>query len=107
MAMTPRDHYNNFSAVVYQNLGTTLAPLVSLFGGMVPRGAGQPNPLQSLGNLKPSLFAIYGEPDRISIATAGDALGMGMSVLSGNILGMAGGGVPFAGMQQMHGTHVR
>ena len=40
VALLPRDHYNNFSAVIYQNLGTTLAPLVSLFGGMIPQGRG-------------------------------------------------------------------
>ena len=38
IALLPRDHYNNFSAVIYQNLGTTLAPIISLFGGMVPQG---------------------------------------------------------------------
>jgi hypothetical protein len=107
IAMTPRDHYNNFSAVVYQKLGTTLAPLVSLFGAFAQPKAGQPNPLSSLGNMKPSLFAIYGEPDRISIATNGDALGMGLTgMLSGNIMGMAGG-LPFGGMRQMQGTHAR
>ena len=40
VALMPRDHYNNFSAVIYQNLGTTLAPIISLFGGMIPQGRG-------------------------------------------------------------------
>ena len=38
VALLPRDHYNNFSALIYQNLGTTLAPIVSLLGGLVPQG---------------------------------------------------------------------
>ena len=40
IALLPRDHYNNFSALIYQNLGTTLAPIISLFGGMIPQGRG-------------------------------------------------------------------
>ena len=43
VALLPRDHYNNFSALIYQNLGTTLAPIISLFGGMVPQGRGGAN----------------------------------------------------------------
>ena len=42
ISMEPRDRHVNFSAVVYQNLGTTLAPLAGLlsaFGGAgVPSG---------------------------------------------------------------------
>src|SRR5262249_42416016 len=107
IAMTPRDHYANFSAVVYQKLGTTLAPLVGLLGALGPQNGGRANPIFSLGNMKPSLVAIYGESDRVSIATNGDALGMGMtSLLSGNIVGMAGSGLPFGRMPQMQGTHV-
>src|SRR4029077_17241401 len=37
VSLLPRDQYNNFSALIYQNLGTTLAPIISLFGGMVPQ----------------------------------------------------------------------
>ena len=36
VAMTPRDRFTNFSAVIYQNLGTTLAPLVGLLGAFAP-----------------------------------------------------------------------
>ena len=80
----------NFSAVVYQNLGTTLAPLAGLlsaFGGAgVPSGPGRQNPLQDLGNLKPSLIAAYGEPDRITIASNENVLGKSVTdLLSGNL----------------------
>jgi hypothetical protein len=90
MAMTPRDHYANFSALFYQNLGTTLAPLAGLlgaFGGNPGRQSG----LQNLGNMKPVFVAAYGEPDRLTFATNGNVLGMSLSALmSGNVLSMAG-----------------
>ena len=86
VALLPRDHYNNFSAVIYQNLGTTLAPLVSLFGGMIPQGRGSDNMLQGLGNMKSTLIAAYGEPDRISVATNGNLMGMSINnLITGNL----------------------
>ncbi len=78
VALLPRDHYNNFSALIYQNLGTTLAPIVSLFGGMIPQGRGGPqanNLMQGLSNMKSTLIAAYGEPDRISVASSGESNG--------------------------------
>lgn len=103
LAMAPRDHYANFSGLFYQNLGTTLAPLVGLLGAFAPPAkSGQPNPLQSLGNMKPILIAAYGEPDRISFATSGNVLGMSLTnLMSGNLLGIAGNALPF---KQFQGT---
>jgi FecR-like protein/putative zinc finger protein len=86
VALLPRDHYNNFSAVIYQNLGTTLAPIISLFGGMVPQGRGNANMMQNLGNMKSTMIAAYGEPDRISVATSGNLMGMSLSnLITGNL----------------------
>ena len=87
VALLPRDHYNNFSALIYQNLGTTLAPLVSLFGGMLPQGrGGQTNGLANLGNMKSTLIAAYGEPDRISVSTSGNLMGMSLNnLITGNL----------------------
>jgi hypothetical protein len=87
VALLPRDHYNNFSALIYQNLGTTLAPIISLFGGMVPQGRGpQANMMQGLSNMKSTLIAVYGEPDRISVATSGNLMGMSFSnLITGNL----------------------
>jgi ferric-dicitrate binding protein FerR (iron transport regulator) len=104
LSMEPRDGHVNFSAVVYQNLGTTLAPLAGLlsaFGGAgVPSGPGGRNPLQDLGNLKPSLIAAYGEPDRITVASNGNVLGKSVTdLLSGNLLGIAGSALPFSQLQ--------
>ena len=101
LSMEPRDHYANFSAVIYQNLGTTLAPLAGLLDAFAA-GPGRQIPLQNLSNLKPSLIAAYAEPDRITIASNGNALGKSMTdLLSGNLSGIAGSALPFS---QMMGT---
>jgi len=87
-ALIPRDRYANFSGVVYQNLGSTLAPFASLFA---PQRAG------SLGNLKPFLIAAYGEPDRVAVAATGDVLGMSLnSFLTGSVFRMATNALPWA-----------
>jgi hypothetical protein len=88
MAMLPRDHYNNFSGLIYQNLGTTLAPLVSMFGGMIPQGRGPQAGamLQGLSNMKSTMIAAYAEPDRISVATSGNLMGMSINnLITGNL----------------------
>jgi hypothetical protein len=96
LSMEPRDGHVNFSAVVYQNLGTTLAPLAGLLDAF-GRGARGPQ-IPDLGNLKPSLIAAYGEPDRITIASNKNVLGKSVTdLLSGNLAGA----LPFS---QMMGT---
>jgi len=101
-AMVPRDRYANFSAVIYQNLGTTLAPIVGLLGNMIPQPpAGRPNPMAALGNMKSTLIAAYGEPDRISMAGTGNLMGINVvSLLTGGLQGA----IPF---NQMMGTSRR
>jgi len=102
VALIPRDRYANFSAVIYQNLGTTLAPIAGLLSGMIPQGRpGQPNPMAVLGNMKSTLIAAYGEPDRISVATSGNLLGINPSAL---LSGGLSGAIPFP---QMMGTSGR
>jgi len=95
-SLIPRDHYANFSAVVYQNLGSTLAPLAGLLGSFQPPNAGPHPPLSNLGNLKPFMITAYGEPDRITLAGTGEVPGISFnSFLSGGILGMAANGMHF------------
>jgi len=85
--MLPRDPHTDFSAVVFQNLGTTLAPLA----GLLPQQAAQ-----SIGNLKPSLIAAYADSGSIALASTGDLLGMKLNTfLSGSLSGMAGNAMPF------------
>ena len=107
LGLTPRDQQVNFSAVIYQNLGSSLAPLATLAGALIPQRNGQNNgiQLQGLNNIKPTLFAVYGEPDRITMAATGDVLGSTLeNLMSGDIRGLAGVGLPFS---QMMGTHER
>jgi hypothetical protein len=101
LELTPRDQHVNFSVVIYQNLGTTLAPFAAIAGAFMPQGAaGRGNPLQGLNDVKPALYAVYGEPDRITMTANGDVLGSTLTnLMSGNLLGMAG--LP---INQMFGT---
>jgi hypothetical protein len=88
ISMEPSDRHVNFSAVVYQNLGTTLAPLAGLLEAFGRGGRGRQIPLQDLGNLEPSLIAAYAEPDRITIASNKNVLGKSVTdLLSGNLAG--------------------
>jgi FecR protein len=104
--MIPRDQHVNFSAVIYQNLGTSLAPLAALAGALIPQRNGQNAPqLQGLNNVKPTLFAVYGEPDRITMRANGDVLASTLeNLLSGNLRSLAGVGLPFG---QIMGTQQR
>jgi len=106
LALTPRDRHVNFSVVIYQNLGTTLAPFAALAGAFMPAGASaHGNPLQALSDVKPALYAVYGEPDRITMTANGDVLGSTLAnLMSGNLLGMAGLSLP---INQMFGTHAQ
>ena len=88
-ALLPHDSYTDFSAVVYQNLGTTLAPFASLLG---PKGS-------ALSHLKPLLITAYGQPDHLTLASAGDLLGFSFNnALSGGIFGIAKDVLPMAGL---------
>ncbi len=106
VALEPHDRHDNFSLVMYENLGTTLAPLANLLGAFVPQGrAGQGNPLEGLAHMKPLFLAAYGEPDRITLSGNGNGLGQGIaSLMGGNLMGMVGNVVPFP---QFQGTHRR
>lgn len=97
LEMTPRDRHLNFSAVIYQNLGDSLAPLAMLAGSMAPQGdSRRGNPLQGLTHVKPTLYAVYAEPDRIAMTANGEVIGSTLdNLLNGNIMGMTGLRLPF------------
>jgi hypothetical protein len=106
-SMMPRDHYTNFSAVVYQNLGSAIAPLAGLLQGMMPQGSGakQPPSLERLGGMKPTLMAAYAEPDRLTVAADADLIGPSIaSLVSGHLSGLAG---PVASFFDQKGTRER
>jgi hypothetical protein len=95
VALMPRDHYANFSAVIYQNLGSTLGPLIGMLGSLAPPSQGNANPLDKLANLQPSFIAAYGEQDRVTIAGAGNMMGMSPdNFANGSLLGIAGSALP-------------
>jgi hypothetical protein len=105
LAMIPRDHYANFSAVFYENLGTTLAPLASLMGAFGNGGPQQQKALEGLGNMKPTLVAAYGEPSSLTIASGDNVLGAGLTnLMTGNLAGLVGNVLPIG---QLAGSHHR
>jgi hypothetical protein len=76
-SLIPHDQYANFSAMVYYNVGSTLSPLVEHFHPAQSLSAQQQQSLQEIAaNLKPTLIAAYGEPDRITFATSGSLFAM-------------------------------
>ena len=81
---------------MYENFGTTLAPLAGLAGAFLPRmGPDQQKSLQKLGNLKPLLYAAYAEPDRMTIASSDNVLGSSLTnLMTGNIGGIVGNAIP-------------
>jgi hypothetical protein len=95
--LAPRDHYADFSGVIYQNLGPSVGPIAGLLGSFLPKQAGrEPAGLvASLSTMKPSLIAAYGEPDRLTVATGSNLIGNGLaSVMTGNLAGIVGSAVP-------------
>jgi hypothetical protein len=106
LALLPRDRYANFSGMIYQNLGSTLAPLVGLFGGMAKMSPEGEKMLHDVSNLKATLITIYGETDRIEIAGTGDQFKLPVAqILTGNLSGLAGGVLPFGGGFAHRGEH--
>jgi hypothetical protein len=99
LSLLPRDRYANCSGLIYQNLGTTLAPLAGLLA-MGNVGGENAKQLNQLGNLKPMLIALYGEPDRIELAGTGEQFKVPIAaLLSGNLGGIVG--FPGAGRRAM------
>ena len=78
-AMLPADRFANFSGMVYQNLATGIAPILETMGGS--RGAAG-TPLQSvIAELKATLVTVYGEEDKITVASQGSLFGLSFANL--------------------------
>ncbi len=107
--LAPRDHYADFSGVIYQNLAPSIAPIAGLLGSFLPKqGGGQgAGFVQGLSTMKPSLIAAYGEPDRLTVATGSNLIGGSLAgAMTGNLAGIIGQAVPlpqFRG-RQMQGS---
>jgi hypothetical protein len=95
LELIPRDEEVNFSAVVYQNVAPILAPLSDTLGTMSRADDMDHQLWASLAaDAKPSLALLYGERDRIVLASSSEG-GLISSAL--NQLSGAGG---LLGMQQ-------
>lgn len=78
-AMLPADRFANFSGIVYQNLATGIAPILETMGGS---RAGAGTPMQTMiAGLKATLFTVYGEEDKITVASQGGVFGLGFANL--------------------------
>lgn len=96
-ALLPQGGQSNFSAVVFQNLGSALSPVLGLLGGSGSLSAEQQKALQALAaDAPPSLAYAYGEADRIVAATRGAGI-MGLNF--GTLMGL---GAILDGGQAMH-----
>jgi len=75
------DGHSNFSAFVYQNLGSALN---SIAGGLQAIAPNQKETIASLkANAAPSLVYAYGQPDRIELASSGSFFGFNLDSLGG------------------------
>jgi hypothetical protein len=68
--LLPADRYTNFSAMVYQNMGGQMAPILEGLKGRIPDAAAPGL------ELKPTLVTVYGEEDRITVAGQGSVFGL-------------------------------
>lgn len=79
-ALLPHDQHTGFSAMVYHDLGTALAPLA---GSMALAPEQKRSLLTAAAAAGPSLVVAYGEPDRIELASAGTFFGLRLEQLLG------------------------
>ncbi len=81
-ALVAPDGYSNFSAIVYQNMGSVLG---SLAGGLQAVAPDQKQAIAALqSNAAPSLVYAYGQPDRIELASTGSFFGFNLDSLGGS-----------------------
>jgi hypothetical protein len=81
-ALLPSDGYTNFSAIFYHNIGPVVRPLVEQIKAS---GTLTPQQQQSIGalqaNTAPGLIYVYGEPDRIVVASDTGFMGFDLGTL--------------------------
>jgi hypothetical protein len=91
--LLPSDGYTNFSAIFYHNIGPVVGPLVDQIKAI---GTLTPQQQQSIATLQantaPGLIYVYGEPDRIVVASDTGFMGFDLGTLM--TLGQGGGLFP-------------
>jgi hypothetical protein len=68
--LLPSDGYTNFSAIFYHNIGPVIGPLVEQIKTFGTLTAQQKQSIAALqANTAPGLIYVYGEPQRIVVAS--------------------------------------
>lgn len=81
-AQLPSNGYTNFSALFYHNLGSAVAPLADEWKASGLATAEQQKSIDALkANSTPGLIYVYGEPDRIVVASSSGFMGMNIDTL--------------------------
>ena len=90
-ALLPTDGYTNFSAIFYHNVGPVVGPLVDQIKSVGSLTAQQQQSIAALqANTTPGLIYVYGEPERIVVASNTGFMGFDLGTLM-----TMGRGVPF------------
>jgi hypothetical protein len=89
--LLPHDGYTNFSAIFYHNIGPVVGPLVDQIKAVGSLTAQQQQSIATLqANTAPGLIFVYGEPERIVVASDSGLMGFDL----GTILSMGQGSFP-------------
>ena len=92
-ALLPSDGYTNFSAIFYHNIGPVIGPLVDQIKAVGTLTAQQQKSIATLQeNTAPGLIYVYGEPQRIVVASNTGFMGFDLGTLM--TLGQGGGFPP-------------
>lgn len=89
-ALLPSDGYTNFSAIFYHNIGPVIGPLVDQIKSVGSLTSQQQQSIATLqANTAPGLIYVYGEPDRIVVASDTGFMGFDL----GTLMTMGQGGI--------------
>jgi ferric-dicitrate binding protein FerR (iron transport regulator) len=81
-ALLPSDGYTNFSAIFYHNIGPVIGPLVDQIKAVGTLTAEQQKSIATLqANTAPGLIYVYGEPERIVVASDTGFMGFDLGTL--------------------------
>ncbi|PYX30017.1 MAG: hypothetical protein DMG77_11070 [Acidobacteria bacterium] len=81
-ALLPSDGYTNFSAIFYHNIGPVVGPLVEQIKSVGTLTAQQQQSIAALqANTAPGLIYVYGEPERIVVASNTGFMGFDLGTL--------------------------
>jgi hypothetical protein len=83
-AQLPQDGHTNFSALIYYNMGSQVGPIIDqLKNGNLLTDEQKKSAELLAGNREPNLIYVYGQRDRIVVASRGGFAGLGLDSLLG------------------------